>query len=284
MTNQSTLRSFLACTVVALTALFNTTNAQNIWLNDTAKSISVETLKPSFDNQAFFGGVDFSFATSATYISGRIPLAKNPSKVIKFELPIVHGKVSSNFANVSDSETGIGNLLIGMEFRKRGLPSWTEVTVRLPTVDKTQQGIPTIVGSAADPNRQEAVFPDMIHIGFSWNYKKIGDDNVYTKLRIGPNIFIDNGDTLDDTEFFLDYSGQVGFAGEKVNFLVGLTGRYLISEDDVDFSDRTTHMFGMAATFNAGRVHPGVSLRLPIGDNLTFINNVIGLSVTYFMP
>lgn len=107
------------------------------------------------------------------------------------------------------------------------------------------------------------------------NYRRQNTAQVVTRLRGGPTVFLTTGGNDGDTELFFDYSAQVGYEGEKLNIVGGLTGRMLVSEDGLDFGERTFHQFTLAASLNRGQLRPGVMLRFPRDDDVRSANNYI---------
>ena len=59
----------------------------------------------------------------------------------------------------------------------------------------------------------------------------------------------------------------------------GITGRWLATADDADDELESTHQFEAAADFLAGRVRPGVTLRVPLDDDLLETDLVLGLTL-----
>jgi len=96
--------------------------AQNIWLRDTANAISLEILKPIFDDS------DIKFFSTAIYLSGKFRI----SEKITFStiIPMANGKVES--FGTEESEFILGNFYAGIEF-KQSNNLWYEVGIHAPT-------------------------------------------------------------------------------------------------------------------------------------------------------
>jgi len=278
-------------TVVMGAFLFSTNlSAQPVWLNhDRSNSLAIEILKPDFESGfgAFgFGLVDYDFLSSAMFLSGRFSMGDN--LVFVGEFSFVYAKVNvinfnfstgETFDGQSDSETTIGNPYLGVEFSKPNSTIFTELGLRLP-ITPDNKFVAGEFGVLSDFDRFEAFTPDILTLTIKINSRRKSASKVVTRLRGGPTLFLNTSGNGGDTEMFFDYSAQVGYEGEKVNILCGLTGRLLVSEDDLNFGQRTFHQITLAASLNSGQLQPGVLLRFPLDDDLQrIINYVFGLTL-----
>ncbi len=245
-------------------------SAQSIWLDrgeSQEKSFAIEILKPNFD-----GEDNTTFATSAIFLSGRIPVSDR--LLLVAELPFAHFGIE----NFDESDTEFGNPYLGLEIRKPNSHLFAELGFRPPLAPENNAA--PLAGTAADFDRFEAFVPDIFTVTGKGNFHRKNASNLVVRLRGGPTLWIDAGDALDETEFFLDYSGQVGYEGKQFSLMGGLTGRLRlwVSEADLDIGERTFHQFGAAASVALGMVRPGIHFRIPLDDGLTdAIDFVFGL-------
>ncbi|MFQ5864518.1 MAG: hypothetical protein ACE5IW_04730 [bacterium] len=264
--------------IIAAVSLINTLlfmvplGAQSIWVDQSShNSIAIEILKPHLD-----GDENFTFISSAWFLSGRFWLGENV--VIMGELPLAYGALDENFG-FDEDETIIGNPYIGLELRKQGSPVYAEIGGRIPLTPDDKFLAPTI-GSYSDLDRLEAFASDVITLTAKMNYHQISASNLAFRIRGGPTFWINTGGNGDDSELLLDYSAQVGYEGERITVLGGLTGRLLVTEGDLDLGERTFHQLGVAASVGLGTVRPGVHLRFPIDeDSNDLIDFVLGFNL-----
>ena len=178
-----------------------------------------------------------------------------------------------------EPETIIGNPYVGLEFRKPGSSVFTEIGGRIPVTPDDKFSASSIGGSA-DFDRLEAFASDLLAITGKINYHNKNASNLVIRLRGGPTVWIPTDEG--DTELLLDYSAQVGYEGQQVSVIGGLTGRLIVTEEDLDFGERTFHHLGASASLNLGTVSPGIHFRIPIDEDLSdSIDSVLGLNLVF---
>lgn len=248
--------------------------AQPIWLAQSptdGNSLAVEFIKPNFE-----GEDNLTFLTSVWFFSGRFAIGESITLV--GELPLVYAKPDVDGA---DSETIIGNPYGGIEVRRAGSNFFGELGVRLP-VTPDDKFLAPLIGFYGDVDRLEAFIPDLFGIIGRVNYQSISPSNIIVRLRVGPTILTNSDDFFeDDTEVLVDYNAQVGYSGQSIIIVGGFTGRYIATQDEGDFGEKTIHQLGASAGLKGGTVSPGVHFRLPLDEDLTeLLDFVFGLNLT----
>ena len=216
----------VVCVILLILNISSHSKAQNIWLADTANSISLEFLKPSFVNE------NSSFLTGTYFLSARLNLSKSVNRLynLNIQVPVSHIKFDDNFLG-DDVQTALGNISISMDFRKRSNKFSYEVGVILPTVDE-ENSLSNFGGVYSDFLRFESFTPDLLYLYNGFNYRKSLDEKVDVRIRSGASVFIDNGERQDESELFLDYGLQLQYNGNDWLFQLGLTGRYWMTPDE----------------------------------------------------
>ncbi len=226
---------------------------QSVWLSrPEAGSIDIEFLKPDLagaDNQTFL--------SSGTFITGRFVSSR---LILVGELPLAH----SGFEGV-DSQTAIGNPYVGLEVYNPAAAFMAELGLRIPVMNENKTGAARL-GAVADADRSEAFASNVWTFTAKFNYLKRSPTNLVLRLRAGPSFFLLT-DGANDTEWFLDYGGQLGYDGPAFFVLGGVTGRYFASGDG-DLAERTIHHLVGSLGFKVGRIRPGVELRLPLDEDM----------------
>lgn len=254
-------------------------SAQSIWLPGMDEPyIGLEFLKPSFDTED-----DFTFFTQAIILSGYFRTSE--SVVIVAEAPMMHVGVSSrsviNFQNIivrEASETGLGNIYLGLEAQIKESQWSIEVGLRAPTAPEDNI-LSAVVGVLTAYDRFEAYVPNILTMGALANVRQPEGSRTLFRFRAGPSLIIPTGDE-GETDLLLSYSGQVGFQGKVVSLLGGISGKLFITQENLDFNERAFHHLTIAANFDAGAVQPGLLLRLPMSDVISqVLDTVIGLQV-----
>ena len=284
------MQRLIFCYVLPMAILFATLqlttslSAQPIWLEQpSGNSIAIEVLKPNFK-----GDDDFTFISSALFLSGRFSLGGN--LIFVGEVPLAHANLDdikivdpstgeTIFELDFESETIIGNPYVGLQFHKPGSNIFTEIGGRIPVTPDDKFSASSI-GASADFDRLEAFASDLLAITGKINYHNKNASNLVIRLRGGPTVWIPTDEG--DTELLLDYSAQVGYEGQQVSVIGGLTGRLIVTEEDLDFGERTFHHLGASASLNLGTVSLGIHFRIPIDEDLSdSIDSVLGLNLVF---
>ncbi len=254
--------------------------AQSIWLsNNGGKSISFEGFKPIFDEEGY------SFSTGTYFLGFRIPIGKS---LLVAELPYVHAayKLESPYFNMSLSESGIGNPYIGLQQRISNSSTFGEVGLRIPLAPE-DKWLANMIGIYSDLDRQEAFVPHWLPITAMLNYLKKSNAGLIFRLRGGPLLWIntEKSEFDDSIELLMKYSAQIGYESGQVRLLGGLVGRMIVTEGDLDISERTAHQLGFSASVGFGNVRPGFLLLLPLDEEMKDVTNyVLGVNVEVTLP
>ncbi|KPK82059.1 MAG: hypothetical protein AMS25_04050 [Gemmatimonas sp. SM23_52] len=250
--------------------------AQSPWLVPRSdQAVHLEILKPSFDD-----GPDFTFTTLALFLSGRLAVGENV--VLVAEVPFANVGVGDGF---EESESAVGNIYLGAEFRGTDSPVFGEFGVRLPTT-KDADYFDDLFMLMDVVDRWEAFLHEIVSLHAGFNYRYSGPTGLDVGFRIAPVLWIDVGDALvDPVELFALYGAHVGYDAANLALRGGFSGRALITEGDADLGERTLHQFVLAASYGLGRWWPGVQIHLPLDDDLTeVLDLVFGLSLTVQLP
>ena len=268
----STLATALAVFLLAYPA---TLSAQSVWMGQRPpKSFSIEWLKPSFD------GSDVGFLTSALFLSGRVPLADNVR--LTAELPVAHVSSDSEFDDASD--TAIGNPYLGIELGESTGSLWGEIGVRAPLASSDNEAV--FVGILADFDRFEAFVPDVLSIVGQATLASRSTSGFSVRLRGGSSVLINTDKEAfeDGGELYLAYSGQGWYAAGPVQIGAGVTGRMLVTEDDLSLGERSIHQGGLSLIATLGKVQPGIYVKVPLDEDLKdSLNFVAGLNLTVLL-
>jgi len=256
--------------LIILVITITPVNAQSIWQDYTArKTLTLEILKPDYDEG------DQSFLTSAIFLSARAPITRNiifvgelPFSYINWDIP--HGP------DLGSKQT-FGNPYFGLEIDLHRVPLFFELGVRAPLTADTDEenGEATVNGYLTDfVDRAEAFGPDAIPISGFVNLVFESYTGFSLRLRAGPAIWIATGDR-DESETFILYSAQAWWDFGSVRIGGGLSGRYIASEDDGNFGERSTHQLGFGLDLSLGIFTPGIQVRIPLDEEYKDVLDVV---------
>ncbi len=274
----------ITCTMLlAIVIIPGLSSAQSLWTDRMhASSVTLEWLKPNFEGEG-----EYSFGTSTTFLTGRFATKGGRVSIIT-DLPYTvlgyttHELAGSfpNYTTVEKTKTEgtIGNPYFGIESLGKDSAFLFEFGTRLPVTPDDNEAI--FSGVLTDwIERMEAFITDAIPVQLGFNYLKQNPGGFILRTRLGMNGWIPTGDR-DDGEFMMMYGMQFGYASDEIQVLTGFGGRLILTEEDLDFSERTFHQLGIAANARVGRFTPGLSMRVPLDEDLSeVLNYVFGVTL-----
>ncbi len=251
--------------------------AKSSWVGyDHSRNISLEfltvQLKSEYgDHSAFSGGY---------FISCRIPISEG-LRVIG-ELPVGHYAATLSypfFGSMEISETGVGNPFIGLEtFGKSGISG--EFGLRLPL-----RGEENINAAAAallsDVQRIDAFAYKTIPLKAMAHYRH-SESNLHYRIRSGGLLMVDiSGDRKESLELYFLYDGSIGYDGEPMRALVGLSGMFILTEDG-DIEDRVLHTLDINLAVKLRTTVLGLLVKFPLTDSYSeMMSSSIGLTAEF---
>ena len=214
------------------------------------------------------------FFTFASFLAGEFRVG-NQGK-IAVEIPFSRLGGSFGF----DSNTAIGNIGVGYQFRNFDTSNYFEVKFRLPTLGDNNLAASSISTVTDFTERLTSSIPSTFSIESSYNLESNSYLGLYYRFRPQLLLLI-SSDT--DTELLLNLNLIGGYRTPDIDINAGITTSTLITESNVDFDNRVLRQISTSFTYNAGQLKPGVLLRAPISGGV--INDVydisIGVHLTY---
>lgn len=231
--------------------------AQSIWLDrNPSTTLLLEILRPDFEGDEHFSTLTF-FASGRFTVSDRVAVVG--------QVPL------ANFSVDGGSSFTIGNPYLGLEGRPGNGTVFVEFGIRAPLAQEDE--FASITGLLTDVDRWEDFIPNAVCITVAGHHRSTSASGLMTRARIAPQLWIPTEGG--DAELFATYTGLIGYENETVRVAGGLGGRILITEGDLDLSERTTHQLELGADFGRGPIRPGASLRVPLDSDLSDALNVV---------
>ena len=247
--------------------------------NEHKTIIGFDLLIPQFNN-----GESENLSGSAMLLSFRTKLNDG----VKFvgELPLAHGSYSSYYG-YKESEDVIGNPYIGIESSKITDPVLFEIGIS-PPVTSDNNPLASTVGIFSDITRIHDFAPKYLIGRAMIDFRKKSESGIAVLIKAGPTLWLNTGgdeySLRDNDEEFLNYGGQVWYEGSKINVGAGLSGITVLSGESLIDESRTDFQFEVGASVNFKNVRPGLSLRVPLSQDLKdAINSVIGFNIQFQM-
>lgn len=243
---------------------------QSVWVDEWQKGSAAgfELLMPSIDNSV---GADSP--TSAVLLYSRIQL--NDAISIKIDLPISH------FSNTNDfSETDIGNPYLGFGLHEITPGLDLNIGIRFPLAPSMEDASGLITGMLIENYNLGTYIPEAFSITSSFKYRWQNEKGLILNTGGGPDIVIPTNTDELDNEFLFNYYGQVLYGADNFGIGTGITGLFIVTEEDLSFGDRTIHDFGILGFYDFGSATLGSYFRVPLDDDLNdILSFVFGLNV-----
>lgn len=275
--------SFLVTTLVVVSSIFwvpDTLKAQSsIWIDERHdKNISIEFLLPDFDDDEYYNRSGW-----VTFLGAQLKINNNSYFVL--DLPVAYGKEECGYFYYSyrESETAIGNPYIGLKAKGKNPLYNFELGARLPLAsDKKATALTSAMFT--DIDRLEAFIPDYITIQGMINFCPESDQGFHSRIRIGPKLWIYTGECecADGIELNLHYKTQAWYKWQKLSIGGGITGIWCLTEEYFLGDDRFVNQVEFETNVEFNHIHPGLSLRIPIDDNLNeILDMVFGFNIQF---
>jgi hypothetical protein len=253
-----------------------TCNAQPIWLfqryDDT---VSLEILKAHFKDTDYT-----SPGTSIFFLSARL---KGPNNVIAVcEIPYTYVSFKSYFgedAQKGESSNYMGNPYLGIEIHSDKLPLFGEIGLRMPIAPNDRSLISVFVMTIGDFIDRAEAFAPAFPINFALNCRIQDPSGLNLRFRLGSAAWIPTKEE-NELDWYLLYCIDIGYALQKADLKVGISGRRILTERDIMYGERSLNQFVFAVSYNFSRIQPSLSFRLPLDEDLSeFIDYTIGLAI-----
>jgi hypothetical protein len=287
MISFSKLSRGAAAIMVVVCITVSQSSGQSVWLDPTFdQGLSLEILKPDFispgDHE--YSGSYLKPWASVWFVTARVKLSDAVRLIV--ELPSSHYDAmriyrwyddweyyNYNYREYEmDGQSIIGNPLVGIEHRSESPRSfYQQLAFRFPLNDLAKSSEQRL-GQIADVNRFDAFTGDWAALKARFGTRYMGQSGLGYHFFAGPDWLLSPGDSGGDDELFLDYGGQIWLQTDIARMGAGVTGQYLITEDDASFGEKNINQFGFTASFGSGRVCPGIHMRVPLGDDYGLIS------------
>ncbi len=251
--------------VLAATLYPTRLDGQAIWLRTPLdRGTTIE-----FNKVAFSGDEQLTSFSMAYYFGTYVPIRRD--LVLVGDLPVASAKTQGGaFSNQT-----LGNAYVGVEWQHTDALVW-EFGARLPFSDNPAVNQAAALGLASDAaDRLEAWADRAVSFQLAPNLIHRSRDGLFLRLRGGPSLFLPTGRATGDTEVIVAYGGQVGFEGDLIHLLGGVSGRVITGSGGETFN----HVAGSIG-FDFNGLRPIAFVRVPFGD-LEGVNAVYGIALSF---
>lgn len=252
------LRAVLA-TAILLPLIAIDAAAGTVWrdLSDRG-GVELDAAFPGFE----FDGVSASIVS----LTGRRRLSEDL---------VLHADVPYLTASDDDVDVEIlGNPYVGLELGKAEMDWTVESGLRLPLIpsdpDREELGA-LATGVLTDfLVRPGAFVVDAIPVELTFHYRPRSDVGSHVAVHLGLEVWAPI-DERDDTETAFVFGGDISLIGDPLRVNLGATGRIQFDES----GDEGEIEFEAGIEGKAGRVRPGLQLRIPVDDLADLVDYVI---------
>jgi hypothetical protein len=233
--------------------------------------ISLEVGRP------FFDGGGFTSLSGFAYLSGIVGSGETR---FLFEIPFARGGVDG----FDGSSSILGSPFIGVATRlsgEEGSGASGALGIRIPVPESFEFGdddFASLIGGLGDADRFEAFLTKTATLSGTLRLESSVAPTVTLVGQFDADALVYVGDTDGDrVEVFTGWGGLARFEGTGVFGSVGVTGRFLLTEDG---DDRIWHQAQGRIGLDLGGARPWVSARIPVqGGFLDGVDGVFGAGV-----
>ena len=232
-------------------------SAQTIWVERNHEAtITVEAVKP------FFDAAGSTTESSAVALGLRMPVS--PRILVAAELPYANSGWRAG--EHTTRQHSVGNPYVGLEARPWDTrPLRLDLGVRVPMAS-SENPQATGLGVLSDLDRMEAFAPQMWSVRGNAAYQVAISPQVGIGMHAGPLVTIaKHRDEMESrADLFAVYGSEVTYQPSRLRLAAGVGGRSLVTESDESFNNRSFNQVGAAASYQFGRVRPGLHLAMPL--------------------
>lgn len=253
---------FAVCALL-LGASVTSATARSIWIAPAdSNEVRLNAMHPTFDRG------DISMMSMLWTLS--VINTVSPRNHFQFEVPFSHMKWEEQ-----DGSTAIGNPYIGWLVQAKDSPWSGDIGIRLPLASNDEMS--TFMGVVADQvDGAEAWIPDYVSAQALATFYKQDPRTPGVRFGFGPSLLVYMGDNdyADGFEMYLRYYAQVVFPSNDVLFGLGVSGRYLVTEESDGFDESSIHDLAIFAARGSGKWRPAGRVRIPWDEEMAEILDV----------
>lgn len=237
-------------------------------------------LKPSFVNSYYNYSNRYSFFSGSFQLNAHVNLS--PTVALNLVIPYSRVGYEKNYfmydgnALPPNTKQGLGNIQAEYQMihhQTSNEKSWLSFEIFIPTA-KRKNRVALEVAELADVQHQQRYFPEVWTFGIQYiNFAKFGPDNsAYHQHEFGGRVSM-SSEGSGDTEFVIHYAFALGLDNSVISLGTELLGQFLVTGDDIDFTDRTMNQIIFGMSYVKKNFQPKLYYQMPLDD---YHNNIIG--------
>ena len=231
---------------------------------------SLRYLRPNFE-----ADVDFSTFSGIYDLSFSLPVSAGFNLV--GSLPF-----SSAGFEGQESESGFGNIYVGLQTRRHPTPERTSSLsfgLFLPTAPDDKFSL-LLVNIFSNLHQQEKYIPDMLTLYGNYAYHRTQPGGVKLGVEFGPQLYVPTDDEGDESELFIHYGFTGGAQVNHFAIFAEFVGLAIITEEADEFGDRFTHSLAFGAQWTEGVVRPGIFYQIYLDEDMEeVVDGVLGIKI-----
>ena len=262
-------KTIIAAILIGL--LVNSTSAQNFLFQGLPKDkpqFELRFMRPNFE-----GDVDLSTFSGIYDLHLKVPISPKMNLVSSLPLTTVD-------LDDEDSETGIGDIYIGIQTRHKSTSenrSVTSLGVFLPTTPDDKYLV-TFVSMLTHYYELHKYAPNTLTLYGNFAFYNIKSEGFLFGVEIGPNLCIPTKDEGDETELIVHYGIAGGYQTTNLTIMAELVGVAIITEDVDKASDRFVHSLAFGVQFTGISIRPGIFYKIYLKEDLRdIVDGVLGI-------
>ena len=291
------LRIIFAMSFITLffTTLASLSAVNNTFMMNDSTRVNKSQFNPKYSDVPYYGkhSVGLSYA--------HICLPRNPSQIstfsgiyelegnfwvskttkVKVSIPYTSFSYKYNYYTTTEiNSSTIGNVTLGIEqLFGKSLNTTISGGITLPSINEDNaESFPIY----ADYINIHKYLPNSLtsYLNISSNSSKT--EAVYGGGSFGFTLLIPT-ESRNDSELLLNYKGTIGHEDENIGLSASLLGMMIITEDNIELSDRFLNYANFEIHYNGEFLQPQIFCQLPLRDSFRKrIDLLLGLKLNVF--
>ena len=221
---------------------------------------------------------DMSTLSGVYQLYANIPISSKLNIIANFPYINTSYSVIYGFRNYSYSESGFGNIFIGLQTKSPTIENRRSTFTFGLFIPTASEGA-SFDGALADYYYFSKYFPNSIGFHFNYAYHYLNTEGLNYGLELGPNLLIAS-ERNSETELFMHYGISGGYQIDQLLLNIEVIGIAIITENIENFGDRFVNMLNIGAQWRGAVFTPKIFYKIYLRNEIRHnVDGVLSIGV-----